>query len=164
MWLRLLKLFGLSLILVSSSPGESSFDFESINGKWQGTGRIIFPGVEIPFDLDGKATFEHDSINGSIRTSLVAEKFLFTYSDTGRMVFIGKDSVSWEVWDNFGKHALYYGHVEGNTIRGQRVHKTRKYEFEVTQLSPDSLMVQLTKQNEDGEIEPIADFQLQRVK
>ena len=77
---------------------------------------------------------------------------------------MGNDSVSWEVWDNFGKHALYYGQVKGNTIRGQRVHKTRKYEFEVTQINSDSLVVQLTQQNEDGEVEPIADFQLHRVE
>ena len=73
-------------------------------------------------------------------------------------------SISWEVWDNFGKHALYFGTVSGNKIVGDRYKKDNRYVVMIELVNKDSIDFKLTITEPNGDQTEKAAFNLWRVK
>lgn len=157
----------LLILLFSYSLSEDvkKMDLKSLEGNWEGNGEFLMPATDIAVSIAGKAQFQYDSTGGYLRTALTGEKFLFTYSDSGHLYLDGQtDSIHWEVWDNFGKHAKYSGMVEGNTITGKRYHKQNLYRVIIEIVSKDSIDFKLTITDPKGVIKDKATFNLWRVK
>ena len=165
----LLTFTALALTLMSAtisfSGGKQKFDLKALEGDWEGSGEFLVPITHTNMSVEGTARFDYDSAAGHLRTSLTGEKFLFTYSDSGHLVMDSKtDSISWEVWDNFGKHAKYYGTVDGNKITGDRYKKKSLYNVMIELVTADSIDFKLTVTESDGDKYTRAAFNLWRVK
>lgn len=155
----------LSVSSLSFSQHGKKIDLGKLEGAWKGTGQLRMPVTNILVNISGQASFEYDSAQGYLRTALRGEKFLFSYSDSGHLVHDPQtDSISWEVWDNFGKRAMYHGTVEGNMIRGSRRHKSRLYSVMIALVTNDSIDFKLTVTGEDGASKDRAAFNLWRVE
>lgn len=158
----------ITILLVTSlvsAQSDRKLDIKSLEGNWEGTGWFLVPLTELTMAVEGKANFRYNEKDGYLRTALTGEKYLFTYSDSGRLIHDKKtDSISWEVWDNFGKHAKYYGTVDGNTIRGSRNRKDDSYNVVIELITEDSLDFKMTVVQPDGDVIDKASFSLWRVK
>ena len=154
------------LVVGGSDPAaEEKFDVRSLEGDWEGTGEFIVPVTGMTMSVEGRARFEYDSLGDFLRTAMVGEKYFFTYSDSGHLVHNTRtDSVSWEVWDNFGKHALYYGEVDGSSIRADRYRKKDLYRVRINLVNADSIDFKLTITTPQGEVIDKASFNLWRVR
>ncbi len=154
------------LIAAIGVSGESEkFDLKALEGDWEGRGEFLLPVTHANVALDGAARFDYDSAGGYLRTSLTGEKFFFTYADSGHLVMDKKtDSISWEVWDNFGKHAKYFGTVDGNRVTGDRYKKKHFYNVTIELVTADSIDFKLTVTDPDGDKYTRAAFNLWRVR
>ncbi len=165
--IKLLSLF-ISLFLISSllNAGEiEKIELSNIDGDWEGNGSFLIPGVRAKVSIDGKAKFVYNKKTKKLRTSLTGEKFMFTYSDSGYLYIDPvSDSVSWEVWDNRNKHALYYGVRKDNIIKGERMRGKDKYELVIYQVAKDTIEFKLLITQPDGDVYDKAVFNLWRVK
>ncbi len=164
-FLLIVLLPALILAGVSYLRADEKFDVRSLEGDWEGTGEFLVPATGITMSVEGKARFEYDSLGDYVRTAMVGEKFFFSYSDSGHLIHDSRtDSVSWEVWDNFGKHALYFGEVDGNTIRADRYRKDDLYQVRIELVNADSIDFKLTVTKPKGTVVDKASFNLWRVK
>ena len=160
-----LILSALLLTTAIQSEPDPSFDLKGLEGDWEGVGEFLVPATSMRMSLEGKANFLYDSASGHLRTSLVGEKLFFSYSDSGHLVLDEKtDSISWEVWDNFGKHAKYFGVVDGNVIKGVRDRKGKVYSVMIELVTADSIDFKLTITDPDGDKTDKATFNLWRVQ
>ena len=93
-------------------------------------------------------------------------KFLLAYSDSGLLIHHPEtDSVSWEIWDSWGKHAKYWGKVHDDVLIADRVYKKRPYRVTVQFPHPDTLDFSLIVINpEKDEQKEKASFLLWRVE
>lgn len=167
--MRPILLLLIALILIFSiaySDHRKQLDIRTLEGDWKGNGEFLVPVTGIRADIEGYATFAYNDIDDYLRTALTAEKFMFSYSDSGHLVHDTKtDSISWEVWDNFGKHALYHGKVEGNLVKGDRQRKDKIYSVTIEFVNRDSIDFRLiTTDPEDNESVDRATFHLWRLK
>ncbi len=157
-----------SILLMSSflNAGEiKKIELSQLDGTWEGNGAFLLPGVHTKVGIDGKATFVYDKKSKKLRTSLSGEKFMFTYNDSGYLYIDPvTDSVSWEVWDNRNKHALYYGIRKDNIIKGERMRGKDKYELVIDQVAKDTIEFKLLITQPDGDVYDKAVFNLWRVK
>ena len=154
-------------LLTPAAGGQSSngFDATQLEGEWEGTGEFLMPVTNIAMGIAGKAAFTWDSANGYLRTAIVGTKFLFKYSDSGHLIVDPTtDSISWEVWDNWGKHALYHGLIEDGVIKGSRRKGDGVYSVSIAMATLDSIDFKLTYTNDDGSSRDRATFSLWRLK
>lgn len=158
----------LSIFLIGSYLSASEvkqIELPQLDGKWEGNGAFLLPGVHTKIGIDGKAAFVYDEKSKRLRTSLSGEKFMFTYSDSGYLYIDPvTDSVSWEVWDNRNKHALYHGIRKDNIIKGERMRGKDLYELIIDQIAKDTIEFKLLITQPDGDVYDKAVFNLWRVK
>lgn len=148
-----------------SAQSDRKLDIKSLEGNWEGVGWFLVPLTELTMAVEGKADFRYNEKEGYLRTALTGEKYLFTYSDSGRLIHnVKTDSVSWEVWDNLGHHSRYLGAVDGNVIKGSRKYKKDVYDVVVEVVTTDSIDFKLTRRQPGGEAIEQAVFNLWRVK
>ncbi len=134
-------------------------------GEWEGEGEILIPKVSISVSIKGKAVFAYDSLTQRLRTSLEAGRFLFTYADSGYLYHDpATDSITWEVWDGFGKHCLYTGEVENEAIRGTQTRNGKRYHIIIDFINDDSLSFGLTTTFENGKTKKRAAIDMWRTK
>ncbi|RKX27996.1 MAG: hypothetical protein DRP47_05455, partial [Candidatus Zixiibacteriota bacterium] len=108
-------LFVLTLPEVRSETGGNKADFDIMNlvGEWEGEGFFIVPVTEIEVEIEGEGTFIFDSTHQYLRTAMRGSKFLINYADSGYLQYYPEtDSVSWEIWDSWGRHAMYWGVID----------------------------------------------------
>lgn len=158
-----------AFVMLSTTSLQSSdqkrLDLANMDGDWEGSGTFLMPVTEFKIDIEGKASFRYDSKTGRLRTALSGEKFMFTYSDSGYVTPDAKgDSLTWEVWDGFGRHVIYRGAFHSNSITGSRLWKGKIYSVEIMQLHADTLSFKMTVAGNDGDSKEKASFSLQRVK
>ncbi|UCG62360.1 MAG: hypothetical protein JSV52_03485 [Candidatus Zixiibacteriota bacterium] len=162
---QLLLIVSLAVATITYSDDSQQLDLKILEGEWEGDGEFLMPVTDIPMSVEGQAQFVWDSVTGRLRTALTAEKFLFTYSDSGYLVLDSRtDSISWEVWDNFGKHAKYYGQVSGKKVVGNRYRRGNHYQVVVELVTNDSIDFRLTVTEPDSNQFNRAVFNLWRVK
>ena len=160
----LLIVFLLLTSVVTAGKVEK-IELKNLDGRWEGSGEFLLPGIHTKMSIDGNAVFTYDAKLKKLRTSLTGEKFMFTYSDSGYLAINPKtDSVSWEIWDNSNKHALYHGIREGNRLRGDRLRGKETYEVLIEQKAEDSIQFKLIIIQDDGDVYDKAVFDLWRVK
>lgn len=153
------KLFLVLIVAVTvcaaAGEGESGdkFELESLAGKWEGKGKVRVPITGMKISINGKADFAYDSLTRKLRTSLEGKRFFFSYNDSGYLTHDpANDSITWEIWDSFGKHAFYTGNVENNIINGVRTKDKNLYNVVVNFITDDSLTFKLTTTDEEGDV------------
>lgn len=165
--IMLMSLF-VTLFLIGSylnADEIKKIELSQLDGNWEGNGSFLLPGVHTKVGIDGKATFVYDKKSQRLRTSLRGEKFMFTYNDSGYLYIDPvTDSVSWEVWDNRNKHALYHGIRKDNIIKGERMRGKDLYELVIDQIAKDTIEFKLLITQPDGDVYDKAVFNLWRVK
>ncbi len=146
--------------------GDSvDFELADLEGNWEGVGTFVVPMTGMEMDITGKAKFDYVDDENYLRTALSGEKFMFTYSDSGHLALHEQtDSLTWEVWDNFGRHSLYRGEKNGGQILGHRKYKGKLYSIEINMVTMDSISFRLSTTNDDGARKDKATFNLWRVK
>jgi hypothetical protein len=138
-------------------------DLKNLEGDWEGIGSFLLPVMGTNVKIEGSAKFVYDDIKKQLRTELKGEKLFFKYSDSGYLEIDDvTDSVSWEVWDNSGKHALYHGISEGNKLKGEQYRKEKLYEVSIEQVTMDSIDFKLTITKPNGKSYDKAVFNLWR--
>lgn len=137
---------------VSAVPEDTtSFSLGLLAGCWEGNGEVIIPKTSIPISIEGKAVFSYDSTRKRLRTSLEASRFFFSYADSGYLSHNpDTDSITWEVWDSFGKYSEYTGKLENNVIHGARHKGSKAYNILISLITRDSLSFSLTTTYENG--------------
>lgn len=162
------KIILLIAVIIASTVMADKVDkieLKNLDGDWEGVGEFLMPVTNMNVDIAGKANFVYDEKTERLRTSLSGEKLFFSYSDSGYLWVDPKsDTISWEVWDNRGKHALYHGRVDGNTITGERKRKDDIYRVIIEQVTTDSIDFKLNITQPDGDNFNKAVFHLWRVK
>ena len=158
----------LTLILFGNNQITSAadkFDLMNLIGNWEGQGFFEIPVSGGTVEIEGAGTFTYDSTNHRIRTAMEGSKFFIDYSDSGYLQHYPEtDSVSWEVWDNWGKHAMYWGVIDNGKLVADRIFKKKGYQVNVTFPHPDTLDFHLVVHNNDGTNYDKAAFLLWRVK
>lgn len=125
---------------VVASDNKASFDPNVLIGAWSGAGMFVMPVTGIEMDIEGSARFVYDSSGGYIRTSMSGLKFFYTYSDSGHLYINHQnDSLTWEVWDGFGRHVIYEGIGKGDKLTGRRKDGGASYQITASMVTPDSL-------------------------
>ena len=157
----LITCFGLAAAMAEEPPPV--FDLEGLEGDWEGHGSFVMPVTGISMSIDGEADFTYDSVRGYLRTALTGTKFMFKYADSGHLRLDSlTDSVSWEIWDGFGKHVIYDGVAAADTLRGRRYKGSSHYDVEVRLINADSITFRLRKTDADGTVADKALFDLGR--
>jgi len=165
-----ISLIFLALIIVllginKSSSAADKFDLMNLIGEWEGEGFFQVPVTGGTVEIEGYGMFTYDSTQNFIRTSMQGSKFLINYSDSGQLIHHPEsDSVSWEVWDNWGKHSMYWGMIEDHMLIAKRVYKKINHQVVVTFPHPDTLDFHLVVHKKDGTQYDKASFLLWRVK
>ncbi len=162
-----LSAVAISLLMaaISYSDSHDTIDLRQLEGDWEGSGEFLVPITDISMSVEGRARFDYDTAAGHLRTAMTGEKYFFSYSDSGHLKLDEQtDSISWEVWDNFGKHSRYFGIVSGNKITGDRYKKNKYYQVMIELVTPDSIDFKLTVTEPDGDRYDRATFNLWRVK
>ena len=154
-------------VLTPATADDNStngFDMMNLVGKWEGEGMFLMPVTNIEVSISGEGNFTWDAEHQRIRTAMQGSKLFFNYSDSGYLQhFPATDSVSWEVWDSFGKHALYWGVMDNAILRADRRHKSKDYRVTVTFPHPDTLDFHLIVRPPDSDPFDKASFRLWRV-
>lgn len=166
--LRFIFYFVLALILFgenNKTSAKDKFDLMNLVGQWEGQGFFEVPVSGGTVEIEGSGTFTYDSTHNRIRTSMQGSKFFIEYSDSGYLQHYPEtDSVSWEVWDNWGKHSMYWGVIDNKMLVADRIYKKKGYQVNVTFPHPDTLDFHLVVNNNDGTKYDKAAFLLWRVK
>lgn len=129
----------LTTIVVASGDNEP-FDPTVLLGEWSGAGMFVMPITGIEMAIEGSASFVYDSSGGYIRTAMTGIKFFYTYSDSGHLYMNHEtDSLTWEVWDGFGRHVVYEGTGTGDSLTGRTRGGSTVFHITATMVTPDSL-------------------------
>ena len=151
--------------LVLNAYSADKFDLMNLIGEWEGQGFFEVPVSGVTVEIEGSGLFTHDSTNNRIRTSMKGEKFFINYADSGYLQHYPEtDSVSWEVWDNWGKHSMYWGIIDDDMLVADRIYKKNNYQVVVKFPHPDTLDFHLVVHKKDGTNYDKASFLLWRVK
>lgn len=138
------------------------FDPESYLGNWKGGGKVLIPwtGMQVPFD--GGAEFSRDSTD-VIHTSFSGQAAGFKYSDSGRLIVDPEtDSLTWDLWDNHGKHRRFRGVALGDILLGQGVRGGPTYTVVNEFVGPDSLNIKVTSTDARGTVRSLVTLGLLR--
>ena len=153
------------ITLVVASDDKTPFDPNILLGEWRGEGMFVMPITGIQMDIEGTARFVYDSSGGYIRTSMSGLKFFYTYSDSGHLYINHQnDSLTWEVWDGFGRHVIYEGIGKGDRLTGRRKGGGANYQITASMVTPDSLDFWLHYIDANGGQIEKARFNLGRVR
>ncbi len=153
------------LISLTTFSGSEQIDIKNLEGDWEGDGTFLVPGINSMMEISGKANFEYSNEKEYLRTALTGEKFMFTYSDSGHLALDNdSDSLTWEVWDNLGRHAKYRGNINGNKIEGSRVYKKKNYFVKIELVHIDTIDFRLYIKEKDNSERDQATFKLHRLK
>jgi len=156
----LLLLGGLFSTAATDSNG---FHLQTLAGNWEGEGEVVIPKTSIPLSIEGKAVFSYDSVTARLRTQIEASKFLFTYADSGYIYHdTATDSISWDIWDGFGRFSRYIGTVDNNVITGAKMRHGYRYQVKIDFITDDSLNFTLTTTGKDGKSSTRADITMWR--
>ncbi len=148
-FLSCLALFSMANIIAGE---REELNLKSLDGDWEGKGTVVVPGTSITMDIEGSARFEYINEDNYLKTSIVAEKFMFTYRDTGHMVYDNKSNiVTWEIWNNIKQYAKYEGVYKDSVISTTRNHRGRLYFARIEIKHPDSLVFILSESQKDAE-------------
>lgn len=165
------KVIGITAVLLaplfslSLSVNINEIDLISFEGSWEGNGEFLMPITNMAVAIEGKANFKYDSANGYLRTALTGSKFLFSYSDSGHLYYDKQtDSILWEIWDNYSRHAKYEGKAYGNIVKGTRYRKKNLYSVMIEMVTKDSINFKLMVTNPEGNSIDKAVFHLWRVE
>lgn len=162
---KIILLISIIVFSVALAEKVEKIELKNLDGDWEGVGEFLVPVTNMNVDISGSANFVYNEKSKKLRTSLFGEKLFFTYSDSGYLwVDTKSDTISWEVWDNRGKHALYHGKLGGNTITGERKRKDEIYRVIIEQVTTDSIDFKLNVTQPDGDSFNKAVFHLWRVK
>jgi len=162
---KIILLISIIVFSVALAEKVEKIELKNLDGDWEGVGEFLVPVTNMNVDISGSANFAYNEKSKKLRTSLFGEKLFFTYSDSGYLWVDPKsDTISWEVWDNRGKHALYHGKLDGNTITGERKRKDEIYRVIIEQVTTDSIDFKLNVTQPDGGSFNKAVFHLWRVK
>ncbi|MEA2030008.1 MAG: hypothetical protein U9N55_00200 [candidate division Zixibacteria bacterium] len=156
-----------SLLAGNVNRDNSSADFDIMNlvGEWEGEGFFVVPATDIKVEIEGDGLFVYDSTNHRMRTSMNGTSLFINYADSGYLQYYPKtDSVSWEIWDSWGRHSMYWGVIDSNILRADRIFKNGKYRVKVTFPHPDTLDFHLRKHVTDSSNLDRAAFLLWRKK
>jgi hypothetical protein len=163
-----------ALMLLLSADGESpqakgakgKFDLKGLVGSWEGEGMFLMPVTDVEIELEGAGEFVYDTKRGLLKTAMTGEKFLLNYADSGLLRHDPQtDSVTWEIWDNWGKHAKYRGEIRDGRLVADRTFKDKGYQVTVNFPHPDTMDFRLTLADPDTKVrETRARFLLWRVK
>lgn len=146
-------------------PERIGFDVKRLIGEWEGRGTFVMPITGLSLSVKGKASFHHHSATGLVRTSVKGKKLFFTYCDSGYLrIDETTDSVSWELWDSWGKNVKYRGRVRDGTLKADRLDEKGTYCISVEFPHEDTLYFRLTLTKKDGKARNKARFRLSRVK
>lgn len=119
---------------------EAPYDPSVLLGEWTGAGMFVMPVTGIEVAIEGSASFVYDSLGDFIRTNMSGTKFAYTYRDSGHLyVNRENDSLTWEVWDGFGRYIVYEGIGKGDKLTGRRRGSGADYTITATMVTPDSL-------------------------
>lgn len=161
----ILILLGLVMGAQVNSEGDNGLDLRMLSGEWEGEGEVIIPKTPIPISIEGKAVFTYDTLTSRLRTSLEASRFFFNYSDSGYLSHDpATDSITWEVWDGFGKYCLYKGKIEDNVITGTQDREGWYDRITIDFFNSDSLSFRLTSVYQNGKVRERATIDMWRVK
>jgi len=153
------------LFSITTISGAKQIDLKSLEGNWEGYGTFLIPGINSLMEISGNANFEYFNKNNYLRTELSAEKFLFTYSDSGHIsIDNDNDSLTWEVWDNLRRHTKYRGKINGNKILGSRVYRKKDYLVKIELIHIDTIDFRLYIKEKDNTEHDQATFKLHRLK
>lgn len=145
---------------------KTDFDLKSLVGSWKGEGVFLMPVSDLEVEIEGAGEFVYDAKRDLIKTAMSGSKFMLSYADSGLLIHHAKtDSISWEIWDNWGKHAKYWGEFRDGKLVADRLSRNRNYQVTVTFPHPDTLDFQLiATEPETQEKSTRARFYLWRVK
>lgn len=163
--IALILFFLILLITITTIFGSDQIDLKNLEGDWEGTGTFLIPGINSMMEISGNANFEYFNEKNYLRTALSAEKFLFTYSDSGHLALDNNsDSLTWEIWDNLGRHAKYRGNINGNKILGSRLYHKKNYFVKIELVHIDTIDFRLYIKEKDNSEHDQATFKLHRLK
>lgn len=163
--IALILIFLILLITITTISGSDQLDLKTLEGDWEGDGTFLVPGLNTLMEISGNANFEYIDEKNYLRTALTGEKFLFTYSDSGHLALDNNsDSLTWEVWDNLGRHAKYRGYKNDNKIEGSRVYKKKNYFMKIELVHIDTIDFRLYIKEKDNSERDQATFKLHRIK
>ncbi len=139
-------------LLSAGAKHTDDFRLQALAGNWEGEGEVLIPKTSIPLSIDGKAVFTYDSLTNRLRTEIQASKFLFKYADSGYIFHdTATDSISWDIWDGFGKYSRYIGTVQDNVITGANTRHGYRYRVKIDFITDDSLSFTLTATDRKGD-------------
>jgi len=149
----------------TGADDSGDFRLSNLAGDWEGEGEVLIPKTSIPISVTGEAVFTYDSLMGRLRTEIEAGKFFFRYTDSGYIYHdTVTDSISWEIWDGFGRYSEYIGMVENNVITGDKTRHGYLYRIVIDFITDDSLNFSLTTTDDDGDSRTRASIDLWRIK
>lgn len=139
-------------LLSAATKHSDEFRLQALAGHWEGEGEVLIPKTSIPISIEGKALFTYDSLTHRLRTQIEASKFLFKYADSGYIYHdTATDSITWDIWDGFGKYSRYVGTVENNIITGANTRHGYRYRVKIDFITDDSLNFALTATDRKGD-------------
>ena len=148
-------------------------DLSRLQGKWIGVGEAAIPVTGISVSIEGEALFSYIAENNYLKTEITGRKLFFSYSDSGHLsLSVANESISWEIWDSFGKYSHYKGAIEAEE-KGAKGGKTLKVtnrrgdnlnKITVRFITPDSLTFMLETIYSDGKSKKNVTLDLRRVK
>jgi len=159
----ILLLPGLRLLSAGTDPYR--FDPTKFIGHWKGGGAVMVPmtGAMVPFE--GEARFQRDSAAAFMRTMLVGRALVLQYSDSGHFrVDPRTDSLQWELWNNLGQYVVYRGVALGNVIVGKQVNGRLTYNVVTEFVNRDSLHLDVTATDREGNTSGLATLKLGRIR
>jgi len=156
----------LGAVLAAAARPAAKFDLKGLAGSWEGEGMFLMPVTDLEVEVEGEGEFVYDAKRDLVKTTMSGSKFLVPYSDSGLLRYdLATDSVSWEVWDNWGQHSMYYGQWRDGVIAADRLWKSRNYQVTVTFPHRDTLNFHLTATDPQTQLKTTrARFSLWRVK
>ena len=132
-------------------------------GDWRGAGEVFVPLLGTSLAIDGTTSFKPDSTGAFIRTVSTGQAMMLTYSDSGRFVLDPvTDSISWEIWDSFGRHSQYRGLAKDDVIIGKHKKGKLVYTMATKFLSDDSMAVTISTTDSEGVVTERAKLNLGR--
>lgn len=167
----------LMIILFTAFPARSDDAIDKnlrrLQGKWEGIGEATIPVAGITVSIEGEALFSYIAEKGYLKTEISGKKLFFSYSDSGHLSLNdANDSISWKIWDSFGKFSHYKGAIEaeekdekeGNTLKVMHRRGKNLNKITVRFITSDSLTFMLETIYSDGKSKKNVTLDLTRVK
>lgn len=148
-------------------------DLRRLQGKWIGVGEAAIPVTGITVSIEGEALFSYIAEENYLKTEITGRKLFFSYSDSGHLSLNeANDSISWEIWDSFGKFSHYKGAIEaeeesgkaGKTLKVMHQRGKNLNKITIRFITSDSLTFMLETIYSDGKSKRNVILDLRRIK